>query len=494
MHQLSALDAQFLNAESPTTAAHVAGLAVLDPLGAVLDREALAGLLEARMHLSPALRLRLRTVPFGLDHPYWAPDPDFDLDRHLFARELPAPGGEHELAEAVGEVHARRLDRDRPLWEMHLITGLTGGRIAVYTKVHHAAIDGVSGAELLAAFLDLTPEPRLTPEPQAEDSPAPGLGDMLAGAARSVLTHPARALGSLVRAAGELDSIPLAASLPGARRIARAARLAAGDREPRSDLPDLTVPRTPWNGPISAERRVSFGSVPLKDVKAVAKAHGLSVNDVVMTMCASALRAWLLARGELPPEPLIAGVPVALSPDPESGAGTTVGNRIAAIVAPLATDVAEPYARLHAVGRSMRAAKRRFAESPANWLHELCALLPAPVSALAVPAAFRLASVVAPPINLIISNVPGPQFPLYLCGARVLSYYPLSVLTDATGGVNITCFSYDGMIDFGVVACPERLSEVWTLMAHLRTALEELLDEGVGDELGDGVGIDLVPG
>jgi WS/DGAT/MGAT family acyltransferase len=491
LRQLSALDAQFLNAESPTTAAHVAGLAVLDPLGAVLDRQALAGLLRERMHLSPALRLRLRTVPFGLDHPYWAPDPDFDLDRHLFARELPAPGGERELAEAVAEVHARRLDRDRPLWEMHLITGLTGGRVAVYTKIHHAAIDGVSAAELLAAFLDLSPEPRVTPEPQAEDSRAPGLGDMLAGAARSVLSHPGRALGSLVRAAGELDSIPLAASLPGARQIARAVRLAAGDHGPRSDLPDLTVPRTPWNGPISAERRVSFGSVPLKDVKAVAKAHGLSVNDVVMTMCASALRAWLLARGELPQEPLIVGVPVAL---PADGEREAVGNRIAAMVAPLATDVAEPYARLHAVGRAMRAAKRRFAESPASWLHELCALLPAPVSALAVPAAFRLASVVAPPINLIVSNVPGPQFPLYLCGARVLSYYPLSVLTDATGGVNITCFSYDGMIDFGVVACPERLGEVWTLMAYLRAALAELLDERVGDELGDGVGVDLVSG
>ncbi|MFI6595712.1 wax ester/triacylglycerol synthase family O-acyltransferase [Nonomuraea sp. NPDC050536] len=489
MRQLTALDAQFLNAESETTAAHVAGLAVLDPADGAVNREALARLLSERVHLSPALSLRLAEVPLGLDRPYWTADPDFDLANHLFETWLPAPGDERALAAEVAGIHARRLDRAHPLWEMHLIHGLAGGRVAVYTKVHHAAIDGVSGAETLATLLDLSPECR-TVEPLTEDPEgAPGLLGMLAGAAVRNATHPVRALGSLARAVGDLDAIPLAGTLPGARLIARTARLLTGDQKPRADLPRPSAPRTPLNGPISGRRELSFGSVPLKDVKAVARAHGLSVNDVVMTLCAAALRTWLQERDALPDEPLLAAVPVAVR---TASARDLVGNQISAMAAPMATNVADPHERLRTMGAAMHAAKRRFAQAPAGWLNELCSMLPAPVTSVATPAVFRLASVAFPPINLIISNVPGPQFPLYLCGGRVLSYYPMSVLTDLSGGLNITCFSYDGMLDFGVVACPERVDDVWSLIGFLRKALDELLDERVGDELGDRVGIDLV--
>lgn len=491
MRQLTALDAQFLNAETATTAAHVAGLAILDPLDGTLDRAALAALLLDRMHLSPALSLRLTAVPFGLDHPYWGPDPDFDLGNHLFECELAAPGGERQLAEEVARIHAGRLDRAHPLWEMHLITGLAGGRVAVYTKVHHAAIDGVSGAETLATLLDLSPEPRAVEAPEQPAEEPPGLLTMLAGAAVKTATHPVRALGSLARAAGDLDAIPIAATLPGSRHIARAARFLAGDRRQRPELPSLAVPRTPLNGPISAQRRLAFGSVPLKDVKQVASAHGMSVNDVVMTLCSTALREWLRRRDALPDAPLIAAVPVAVR---TASARHLVGNQISALIAPMATNVADPKERLRVVGETMRTAKRRFAASSASWLHELCSVVPAPVTTLAVPAVFRLASMAFPPINLIISNVPGPQFPLYLCGARVLSYYPISVLTDVSGGLNITCFSYDGMLDFGIVACPERVDGVWELLGYLRAALEELSDERVGDEFRDRVRVDLMAG
>ncbi|MET7465098.1 WS/DGAT domain-containing protein, partial [Nonomuraea sp. NPDC005501] len=275
-----------------------------------------------------------------------------------------------------------------------------------------------------------------------------------------------------VRAAGDLDAIPLVSSVPGAGLIARAARLVARDRHHRPEVPRLVAPRTTFNGPVSAERRVSFGSVPLKDVKSVAKANGISVNDVVMTLCASALRAWLVERDALPAEPLVAAVPVAVR---TGGARQLVGNQISAMVAPLPTHVAGARDRLRETGAAMRAAKRRFAEAPASWPADLCSLLPAPLTSLATPALFRLASVAFPPINIIISNVPGPQFPLYLCGGRVLSYYPLSVVSDVSGGLNITCFSYDGMLDFGVVACPERADDVWGMLDHLRAALDELL-------------------
>lgn len=593
MRQLTALDAQFLNVETTTTAAHVAGLALLDSADGSVNRAALAELLLDRLHLSPALSLRLVEVPLGLDHPYWAADPDFDLANHLFETRLPEPGDDWQLAETVAELHARRLDRAHPLWEMHLITGLTDGKVAVYTKVHHAAIDGVSGAETLATLLDLTPDGHLTrrhlptttttprpqrpahprtqhpansqtlPSPQppsglspadrrtdthptaaeppadihpsghsappagarptSSESPAgaepavlagpssevgttgggsmggspspedgpPGMIRMLAGAAIRGVTHPVRALQSAVRAAEDLDAIPVAAGLPGARLIAKAARVVAGDGHHRPGLPSLAVPRTPFNGPISARRHLSFGSLSLKDVKNVAKANGVSVNDVVMTLCTSALRSWLRERDALPETPLIVAVPVAVR---RAEAKDLVGNQISTMVTPLPTNVADAKERLQAVGNTMGQAKQRFARAPATWLSELCSVLPAPVTSLATPAIFRLAGMAFPPINLIISNVPGPQFPLYLCGGRVLSYYPLSVLTDMSGGLNITCFSYDGMLDFGIVACPERVNDVWSLLTHLRTALDELLDERVNDEFRDGAEVALVTG
>ncbi|WP_326638648.1 WS/DGAT domain-containing protein [Nonomuraea fuscirosea] len=622
MRQLTALDAQFLNVETTTTAAHVAGLALLDSADGSVNRAALAELLLDRLHLSPALSLRLVEVPLGLDHPYWAADPDFDIANHLFERELPEPGDDWQLAETVAQLHACRLDRAHPLWEMHLITGLTGGKVAVYTKVHHAAIDGVSGAETLATLLDLTPDGRLTrrgipptttptttkpptgprptplataptetedasdgsmpsptptetghavsksnpssapatangskpsptpaktehaadrskpsptpaktehaadgsmpspapaetkdagggpmlsptpaetehasggamPGSPAPDDDTPGMIRMLAGAAVRGVTHPVRALQSAVRAAEDLDAIPVVAGLPGAKLIAKAARVVSGDGHHRPGLPSLAVPRTPFNGPISARRHLSFGSLSLKDVKNVAKANGISVNDVVMTLCTSALRSWLRERNALPEAPLIVAVPVAVR---RAEAKDLVGNQISAMVAPLPTNVADARERLQAVGNAMSQAKRRFARAPATWLSELCSMLPAPVTSLATPAIFRLAGMAFPPINLIISNVPGPQFPLYLCGGRVLSYYPLSVLTDMSGGLNITCFSYDGMLDFGIVACPERVDDVWSLLAHLRTALDELLDDQVDDEFRNGAEADLVTG
>ncbi|MGI5288904.1 wax ester/triacylglycerol synthase domain-containing protein [Nonomuraea polychroma] len=625
MRQLTALDAQFLNVETATTAAHVAGLAILDSADGSLNRDALAELLLDRVHLSPALSLRLAEVPLGLDHPYWAPDPDFDIGNHLFELTLPEPGNDWQLAEAVAEIHARRLDRAHPLWEMHLVNGLPDGKVAIYTKVHHAAIDGISGAETLATLLDLTPDGHLTrrrlpttvhpngnhvtstshvtpahggaaagavsvngdltakdvpmnavrtthplrvlavagerdhassnghadaadnagtadvrpsehnagatngqhtghkpgatngqraghkagttngrsggrsggvpgrdpsrPVGGDRDEEAPGLIGMLAGAVVRTATHPVRAARSVVKAAGDLDAIPLAACVPGAKLIAKAVRTVVRDRLDRPELPSLSVPRTPFNGPISARRHLSFGSLPLKDVKKVAEANRMSVNDIVMALCTSALRSWLRERDALPEEPLIVAVPVAVR---TAGAKDLVGNQISAMVTPMPTNVPDPHERLQAVGAAMSRAKRRFALAPATWLSELCSMLPAPVTTLATPAIFRLAGMAFPPINLIISNVPGPQFPLYLCGGRVLSYYPLSVLTDMSGGLNITCFSYDGMLDFGIVACPERVDDVWGLHRHLRTALEELLDERVGDEFRDGVGVDLV--
>ncbi|MDF5752296.1 wax ester/triacylglycerol synthase family O-acyltransferase [Spongiactinospora sp. TRM90649] len=470
MRQLTALDAQFLHAESPTTTAHVAGVAIVDPArapsGAITART-LAALLRRRIHLAPALRMRLAEVPFGLDLPYWTEDPGFDPAEHVYETTLPAP---ELLTDVVARIHERRLDRDRPLWEMHLIHGLSGGRVAIYTKVHHCAIDGVSGAEALAAVLDLAPEGREpAPAEPAEPVTAPGPLTMLAGAAMRSVTHPVRALDSLRRTAADLDAVPVAATLPGARWVARAARLLGGEPDVPA-LPPLDVPRTPLTGPVSGQRRFAYGSLPLAELRRVGRAFGMSVNDVVMALCASALRTWLRERDALPERPLIAAVPVGAR---RRGSGEP-GNRISAMAVPIATDVADPLRRLLATKSAMAAAKRRFASSPATWLSDLSTILPPPVTALATAPVFRLAGMAFPPINLIVSNVPGPRFPLYLCGGRVEAYYPMSVVTDLSGGLSVTCFSYDGSLCFGLLACPRHVDDVWRLFGHLRAALTEL--------------------
>ncbi|MEU8197783.1 wax ester/triacylglycerol synthase family O-acyltransferase [Microbispora amethystogenes] len=486
MRQLTALDAQFLSVESATTAAHVAGVAVFDPSTSPsggLTREALLTLLRERLHLAAPLRMRLADVPLGLDRPYWIDDPDVDLGAHVHETTLPAPGGERELAAYVADVHARRLDRTRPLWEAHLIHGLAGGRVALYMKVHHCAIDGVTGSEILTALLDPSPQPRLAEAAPAPASPRPeppappGLLAMLAGAITRTIVQPVEALCSLARAAADLDTIPVVSALPDARLVAQAARALAGDPRRLPETPPLVAPRTPFNGPISGARAVAFGSVPLTEVRRVARAFGMGPNDVVMTLCASALRRWLLAHDALPDRPLVAAVPVALrsagsSTGPADG---RVGNRISAMITPLATDVARPGERLAAVRSALAAAKRRFAVSHRSWLDDVCALVPNAFAALATPLVFRLAGVAGAGVNLIVSNVPGSRVPLYLCGARMLSYHPLSVVTDATGGISITCASYDDRLDFGVVVCPTRVPDVWSVTGHLREAMDELV-------------------
>ncbi|MFI7537692.1 wax ester/triacylglycerol synthase family O-acyltransferase [Streptosporangium sp. NPDC049376] len=504
MRQLTALDAQFLHAETPTTTTHVAGLAILDPAGCpggTLTREALVDRLRERLHLAPVLSLRLAEVPFGLGRPYWEEVTDLDVAGHVRELTLPAPGDDRQLARKVARLHERRLDRGRPLWEMCLIHGLAGGRVALYAKIHHCALDGVTGAETLAAMLDLTPEAPETSKapkdhrahgahgasrsPEAEAAPGQGtlavpegeeaLGPlaMLTAAAGRSVTYPGRALRALGRMMTDLDAIPGVSALPGARAVAETARTIAGNQAELPELPPLTAPRTPFNGPISAKRRLAYGSIPLTEVRHVAKSFGLSVNDVVMTVCASALRSWLREHHALPDRPLVAAVPVSVR-TASARAGDVVGNRLSVMVTQLPTDVADPLERLRAMGATMRVAKRRFAESPATWLDGLSTLLPTVLTSVATPAISRLASVTLPPINLIVSNVPGPQLPLYLCGARLLAYHPVSALSDMSGGLNITCFSYDGSLDFGVLACPDRVKDVWRLMDHLREAMEEL--------------------
>jgi WS/DGAT/MGAT family acyltransferase len=468
MNQLTGLDASFLALETPNSTGHVGGVCVLDPSDAPvpLDLAVLTDVFARRLPLVPVLRRRLLDVPLGLDQPYWTDDPDFDLEYHVRELGLPAPGSDTQLAEQVSRLHARPLDRSRPLWEVYLITGLTGSRVAVYTKMHHAAIDGRSGAELLTVLLDLQPQGRELPEPEPfRPAPAPGPVSLAVRAAARLAWRPVRT----VRMTGELI-----------RWVPRLAPVVSGLLRGRADGPDGDViasptgraPATPFNRPITPHRRCAFRSVELADVKTVKNAFGVSVNDVVMAMCAGALRRWLHEHGALPDSPLVAMIPVSVRDESAKGA---LGNRVSAMLATLPTHLSDPERRVSVVHEATRRAKSQQAAIPQGLVDD--------ISDFAVPALTARAARVMfasgvlyrlPPFNVCISNVPGPNVPVYLAGAKLLAQYPVSVITDGQG-LNITLIGYLGRLHFGLVACRELVPDVDALAGYLVDELDELV-------------------
>jgi WS/DGAT/MGAT family acyltransferase len=488
MRQLSSLDAQFLHVESPTTVGHVGSLVLLDPTtapGGEWNLEVVRDVFEPRLHLAPPLRQRLVEVPLGLGRPYWVDDPHFDIEFHLREVALPSPGRMDQLGEQVARIHSRQLDRTRPLWEAYVITGLEGGRAAFYSKIHHAAIDGVSGAEILETIMDITPEPReVEPEPEPfVPRRMPSTLSLVRQGVASMALDPLDVLRTVPRSLSYLDQLPGAANFPGAHLVSETAGLVGrllGQPPSEVGPRDLKAPRTPLNGMITAHRRFSFGSLPLEDVKRVKNHFDMTVNDVVMALTAAALRRWLLDHDALPQIPLVAAVPVSIRSDDQRG---TNGNQVSVMMAELPTHIRDPEERLHFMRSSMLDAKRHFEAVPASLLQDLSALIPTALSGLAARSLFKLATVPGVLFNLFVSNVPGPQLPLYIGGARVEGVYPVSAVTDMTGGLNITLFSYDGDLDFGLIACREMVPDVWNLIGYLHDAMDEmvaLVDEREG--------------
>ena len=478
MRQLTSLDAQFLALETTRQSGHVAGLAILDPSTAPQGRLGIAeikGLIEERLPLLPPLRWRLAEVPLGLDYPYWVEDRDFDLDFHVHEIALPAPGSDEQLATQVARIVSRRLDRRRPLWELYLIHGLPSGNIAMLTKIHHAVVDGISGAEIMGLLLDLSPEGReLPPEPDDDgDDGAPGDAALLARGLLGVPRYPLRLLRALPAAVPNLEDTPFR-TLPGVGTVGRLTdqikKLAGG--EPPPERTHLVAPRTSFNGWISAHRRFVFGRLPLDGVKAIKNEYGTTVNDVVVSMCAGAVRRWLIDHDELPEEPLVAQVPVSVRTSEQMG---TFGNRIMLMAAPLFTDEPDAVQRLAKTHRALRVMKDRHKALPAELLQDTNNFIPPAVFSRAARLTFRLSSTRPgrPTWNLVISNVPGPQFPLYCAGARLEANFPVSVITHGMG-LNITVMSYMGELDFGIVADREQMPDVQKLMGWLGEEMELL--------------------
>jgi WS/DGAT/MGAT family acyltransferase len=473
MRQLTSLDAQFLALENQRQTGHVGGLAIYD---GELTCKSVRQLVQERLPLLPPFRYRLAEVPFGLDYPYWIDDPDFDLDYHVREIALPRPGTDHQLGAQVARIHSRPLDRARPLWELYIIDGYHTGQVALLSKIHHAIIDGLSGAEIMGVLLDLSPEGREPPEVEPRDGgePAPGTLGMLGRGLLGVPKYPARVLRALPSTLPNVEDAPAVfGGIPGAGTVGRVAgrvqRTIGGAPPPRTKL---RAPKTSFNGRISPHRRFAFGQLPLDDVKAVKNHHGTTVNDVVVSICAGAVRRWLLEHDELPGEPLVTQIPVSVRTDEEMG---TYGNRILLMSAALLTDEADPVERLRRTHEALLEMKERHRALPADLLQDANHFIPPAVFSRAARLTFRAqtSGVGRPNWNLVISNVPGPQIPLYLAGARMDANYPVSVITDGMG-LNITVMSYMGHLDFGILADRDQMPDVWSLIDWLGDELEAL--------------------
>ncbi|HUC22551.1 MAG TPA: wax ester/triacylglycerol synthase family O-acyltransferase [Streptosporangiaceae bacterium] len=470
MQQLTGLDAAFLALETANSTGHVGGICILDPAGAPapLTLARLTDVLAARLPLVPVLRRKLLTVPLGLDQPYWVDDPDFDIEYHIREIALPRPGSDAQLTEQVARLHARPLDRSKPLWEIYLITGLARRRAAVYTKIHHSAIDGASGAELLTILLDLTPDGRELPAPKPfVPARPPGYAALTALAAARLAWKPVQT----VRFTNELVRVlPTLAPTLG-NLVGGLLGLNRGDGEVIPTMPGR-APATPFNRPITPHRRIALRSVDLDSVKAVKTAFGVSVNDVVMAMCTGALRRWLADHGALPDLPLIAMIPVSVR-DPASK--TAMGNKVSAMLATLPTNVDDPVERVAVVHAATKIAKAQQAAIPQGLVDQVSDFSPPALTARAARVVFATGLLHRlPPFNLCISNVPGPNIPVYLCGAKLLAHYPVSVITDGQG-LNITLVGYLGRLHFGLVSCRELVPDLEAMADYLVAELALLV-------------------
>jgi diacylglycerol O-acyltransferase / wax synthase len=470
MRQLTGVDASFLYMENARTVGHVSGVLIVDPSTAPepITAETLREFIGQRIHLLEPLRWRLVEVPFGIDLPYWIDDPNLDLSFHIRGIALPAPGTPIQLAEQVARLASRPLDRAHPLWELYVIEGLEDGTVAIMTKLHHAAVDGKSGVQVLATVLDPDPRGREVPPPPdaAQRQKIPTDAEMLGRGWLGLLGRPEAALRLAANVVKEA---------PG---LSRLWTLGAQGRGKLPAMGAAKAPRVSFNKTLSAQRNWAYGSLSLTTVKQVKSRLGCTVNDVVMAVCAGALRQWLTDHDELPDVPLLAAVPISIR---AADQGRDMGNQVSGMIAELPTHLADPVERLRAVHKSMAAAKQIHNALPAHLLQDFSQFT-APAAAEFVArtlAGLRIADHVAPPFNVCISNVPGPREPLYYAGALMIANYPVSMIADGMG-LNITLQSYRDSLDFGLVGTPELVPDIWRLMAYLEEALHELAAEAGG--------------
>ena len=459
--KLSALDASFLHLETRRTHMHIGGVAIFEasPLGSGADLfEGLIRAIEPRLDLMPRYRQKLAFVPLSLDVPVWVDDPDFDIRNHVIRAALPKPGGDHELQELISRVFSRPLDRRRPLWEFYVVEGLKDGRWALLTKTHHALVDGISSLELATILMDTDPEARadLAKESRWSARRAPRPQDLLVRSLRERVERPARWL----RAARGVASNP--------QRLALALRDTASGLAVMAET--MRARKSPINGPSGTTRRYVYSRFPLEDFKLVKSTFGGTINDVVLAAVAGGLRHFLIARGLDPADPdstLQALCPVSIRDTTER---TALGNRLAMLLVKLPITEADPARRLLAVRRTVARLKARKQAVGADFLLNLAGWAPATLHAMVARASLRQIG-----FNLVVTNVPGPQFPLYCQGARLVEAFPIAFLYE-NQQVAVAIFSYCGFLNFGYLADAHGLPDVDVLAQCVEDGMAELVE------------------
>jgi diacylglycerol O-acyltransferase len=473
--RLGGLDGFFAALESPANHLHIAGVLVFDPsdIEGGVTFEQVRDLVASRLPLVPPFRQRLLEVPFGLHHPMLVDDPDFDIDYHVRRASVPEPGGPAELADLAAHLSSRPLDRSRPLWEFHVVEGVRHGRLALIPKVHHSIIDGVSATDVMAAFFDLAPEP-VAPWLRRRST-----GGADSGSPVDPSWSPEPVPGEWQRWQEAVRALPAAAqgTVRSAARTMRAARTVAGRTGESAGAAAPTpfdAPRTSINRAISAHRRVAFARLPLDRVQRVRAILGGTTNDVVLAATGGAMRSFFDRRDEVPERSLVAMVPVSVRLDTERGA---LGNRITAVLVSLADRVADAGERLALISQAMRSAKDRVGTVDpgllTGWAETLVPAVATRLSRLA--GNVRLFDHVAPVCNLVVSNVPGPDVPVYLAGARLVAMYPLGPIVEGVG-VNVTVFSYLDTLFVGVQACWDLVPDIEAISSGIERALAELVE------------------
>jgi WS/DGAT/MGAT family acyltransferase len=459
MQRLSGMDAAFLYLETPAGHMHVAMTGIYDtstmPGGYSFD--AVKEHIRSRLHLVPPFTRRLVEVPFQLHHPVWVEDPNFNLDYHVRRIAAPSPGGRRELGELAAQIASVPLDRTRPLWEAWVIEGLKHDRFGFVVKVHHSAIDGASGAEIMTALYDVAPNPEPA-EPPEEHEPehVPSDIELVGYAVASRFKRAVSVVPLLSRTVQSVNNVWRNRTRP----------------DGKVGAVPLTAPRTPWNAAISPHREVSFARIELDEAKKVKDAFGVKLNDIVLAVMAGALRRYLETHGGIPEEPLIAVCPISVRTDEEVGQN---GNKVSAMFTSLATDIDDPVDRLRAIVSVTEGAKTEHNAIGARMLTDWGEFA-APLTfglASRLYSSMRLADRHRPIHNLIVSNVPGPPFPLYLAGAELIAAYPMGPIMDGAG-LNATVLSYRYSIDFGFMADRELMPDAWELAAAVRPAFDEL--------------------
>jgi diacylglycerol O-acyltransferase len=454
--RLSGLDSSFLHLEDSGPAhMHVGACLILE--GPAPGHEELVRALESRLHLVPRYRQRLAFVPLGQGRPVWVDDPHFNPNFHVRHTALPRPGGEQELSRLAGRVFSQTLDRSRPLWEIWLVEGVAEGRFAMLSKTHHALVDGVSGVDVLSVLFDTSPTPAPVAPSESEwvPRPLPTPAQLLADALIERATVP----GEIVRGVRH--------ALRGPRQLAQRAVEALSGLGAMASVGLAPAPPSPFNVRIGPHRRYRWVDADLGEVKLVKNVLGGTVNDVVLAAVAGALGAYMRRHGHDPEGlELRAMVPVSVRADIERGA---LGNRVAAMWAPLPVGVRDPARRLAIVGESMRELKESGQAVGAQVLTALSGFAPPTIMAQAarLQARQRL-------FNLVVTNVPGPQLPLYVLGRELLGLYPMVPLAENTA-LGIAIMSYNGRLGFGLTGDYDSMGDLDVLAGELSAAIAELV-------------------